>query len=152
MGKMKNEVHNVVMFWRCHEPSGEFSQWHLSSFMEGDLKYICAEQYMMYHKAILFEDQAMAQKILKTTKPRQMKKYGRQVSNFNQAVWAAKSYDIVLQGTRLKFSQNDDATIAEGSPVDAVWGVGTKHSDPRKWKGLNLLGKALMQVRSELLS
>ncbi len=43
----------------------------------------------------------------------------------------------------------------EASPYDAIWGIGlTKdHSDanqPQNWKGLNLLGFVLMEVRDEL--
>ena len=37
----------------------------------------------------------------------------------------------------------------------SIWGIGMRAShkdarDPSKWKGLNLLGKALMKVRSKL--
>ena len=34
---------------------GVFSQWHLSKFKIADITYNCAEQYMMYTKAILFK-------------------------------------------------------------------------------------------------
>jgi len=45
--------------------------------------------------------------------------------------------------------------IAEASPHDAIWGIGLSADDPRaqdveNWPGLNLLGKALVQVRNEL--
>ena len=40
----------------------------------------------------------------------------------------------------------------EASPYDTVWGIGTgaglKHAtQPSRWRGLNLLGFALMNVR-----
>ncbi|MGN6746782.1 NADAR domain-containing protein, partial [Neisseria sp. P0024.S002] len=43
----------------------------------------------------------------------------------------------------------------EASPVDAIWGIGLAQDDPRaqnplQWRGLNLLGFALMKVRDEL--
>ena len=65
----------------------------------------------------------------------------------------------------LKFGQNydlkdfllstADKIIVEASPVDPVWGIGLAkdHDDaslPDKWRGLNLLGFALMEVRDEL--
>jgi ribA/ribD-fused uncharacterized protein len=45
--------------------------------------------------------------------------------------------------------------LVEASPVDAIWGIGmaSDHKDihnPEKWRGLNLLGFALMEVREEL--
>jgi ribA/ribD-fused uncharacterized protein len=43
----------------------------------------------------------------------------------------------------------------EASPLDRVWGIGLTADDPRaadpsSWLGLNLLGEALMEVRSRL--
>ena len=43
----------------------------------------------------------------------------------------------------------------EASPYDNIWGIRLPASspeaqDPRKWRGQNLLGFALMEVRNEL--
>ena len=48
-----------------------------------------------------------------------------------------------------------DRIIVEASPYDRIWGVGLDVEDPRildenQWQGQNLLGKALMDVRTEL--
>jgi len=45
--------------------------------------------------------------------------------------------------------------MVEASPNDAIWGIGmaedqARVTPPEKWKGLNLLGKALTRVRNEL--
>ena len=45
--------------------------------------------------------------------------------------------------------------LVEASPVDAVWGIGLAAADPGahdpdRWRGLNLLGFALMDVRARL--
>lgn len=45
-----------------------------------------------------------------------------------------------------------DRVIVEGSPYDPIWGVklawdSNEILDERNWKGSNLLGKALMEVR-----
>ena len=68
-------------------------------------------------------------------------------------------------GNRAKFSQNPefyeylkgtgDKIIVEASPYDNRWGIGmaANHQDiedPTKWRGENLLGKAIMKVRKEL--
>ena len=51
--------------------------------------------------------------------------------------------------------KTENRTIVEASPYDKIWGVGLLEDDPlildeKNWKGLNLLGKALMEVRSKL--
>ena len=48
-----------TLFWH-----GPFSQWYPCEFASNGLKFNCAEQFMMYSKAILFGDLQAAQKIL----------------------------------------------------------------------------------------
>jgi ribA/ribD-fused uncharacterized protein len=73
-----------------------------------------------------------------------------------------------LSGHNLaKFQQNltlreflldtGDRILVEASPVDKIWGIGlaADHPDalfPEKWPGLNLLGIALMEVRSKIMN
>jgi ribA/ribD-fused uncharacterized protein len=45
--------------------------------------------------------------------------------------------------------------LIEASPYDLIWGVGISERDPKiadktQWRGLNLLGIALMKVRDVL--
>jgi ribA/ribD-fused uncharacterized protein len=73
----------------------------------------------------------------------------------------------MLDALRAKFSQNQalkdyllatgDAILVEAAPRDRLWGIGMGENNPdvadqKKWKGRNLLGKALMQVRDEFQS
>ena len=119
----------------------------------------------MYHKALLFEDNEIAQKIILSKSPGEAKDLGRQVRGFNQNTWEKKRFDIVVQGNILKFSQNENLknfllntqnrVLVEASPVDEIWGIGlTKDSEkaknPHTWRGLNLLGFALMETRRVL--
>ena len=76
----------------------------------------------------------------------------------------SKTFSVVHNGIIENFNELKDFLIAthdhilvEASPVDSIWGVGMAqdHVDiqnPEKWKGLNLLGFALMQVRAQLLA
>lgn len=57
--------------------------------------------------------------------------------------------------TREKEDFFKELYLVEGSPYDKIWGVkidwkDDKILDEKNYKGLNLLGKALMQVRNEL--
>lgn len=141
-----------------------FSQWYPAPFVEGEITYLTAEHYMMAGKARLFNDEKALAKILAAEHPGDAKKIGRQVKKFEQSVWLEHRFDIVVQGNLLKFSEpslkefllnTGDRIIVEASPRDRIWGVGMSQNnelitDPENWKGLNLLGFALMKVREQL--
>lgn len=151
----------VTLFLR-----GPLSQWHRAHFTVDGQDFTCAEQYMMYRKAALFEDELMAAKILDATEPFDHKRMGQQVRGFDDDVWSGAREDIVLDGNRAKFGQNpglakrltstEGTILAEANPRDQIWGIGLAEDDPRaqdpgQWRGLNLLGTILMEVRRELL-
>jgi ribA/ribD-fused uncharacterized protein len=154
----------IICFWRPHELHGEFSQWYKSPFVIDNITYSCAEQYMMYQKAILFGDTIIALKILATEDPKTMKAYGRKVRGYDEAVWCRHRERIIEQGNIAKFTQNaalcsiilstGSAILAEASPYDNIWGIGMSvaqlRSQPQRQWGQNLLGKALMRVRDKL--
>lgn len=142
-----------------------FSQWFESDFKRGEIWYSTMEQYMMSRKAALFGDAQMYAKILKEKNPAEIKKMGRLVKGFNQAIWDAEKYSIVLEGNVLKFAQNEqlkkillstgNRVLIEASPYDKIWGVhmpadNPNIMDPNLWEGENLLGFALMEARNIL--
>lgn len=121
---------------------------------------------MMYRKATLFGDEAMAAKILEATEPFDHKRMGQQVSGFDDNIWSGAREDIVLNGNRAKFGQNpglakrligtEGTILAEANPRDQIWGIGLAENDaqaqdPNQWRGLNLLGMILMEVRRVLV-
>lgn len=159
-------------FWG-HTPSKDgslgktcFSQWWAEHpFVINDVSYATAEHFMMAEKARLFGDEAMLPKILAASSPAVAKKLGRTVANFNDTLWLRHRWDIVVRGNLAKFSQHadlrefllntGDRVIVEASPFDRIWGIGmtasdARATDPTQWKGLNLLGFALMEVRQSL--
>lgn len=160
-----------IFFWG-HQPSktGEltkscFSQWWKCNFSDDDGDYNCAEQYMMSKKALLFGDIDIYKEIMKSKHPKEIKALGRKIRNFSEDVWNEEKYSIVLNGNYAKFSQNKELrdylietknrVIAEASPYDNIWGIkmstdNPKVENPIAWKGQNLLGFALMEVRNEL--
>lgn len=157
-------THNFTFFWQNRSP---FSNWYPSKFTHNGITYSRGEQYMMYQKAILFGDTAVAQAILLTDNPKEQKDLGRMVSNYNDEVWAAKRVDIMVEGLFEKFNQNPhlkeallntgDTIVVEASPVDKIWGIGLAEDHPdaldqSKWRGKNLLGIVLMRVRDEIRS
>jgi ribA/ribD-fused uncharacterized protein len=165
------QTYDYLCFWgHTQKAQGKvdkscLSQWFPAKFEIDGVKYQNTEQYMMAQKAKLFEDEDIFQKILQTDDPKHIKALGRQVKNYQDEIWIAHRYEIVVQGNLAKFSQNNhlqqfllstsEQIIVEASPVDQIWGIGlaADHVDamnPLKWKGLNLLGFALMDVRKQL--
>lgn len=120
------------------------------------------EHYIMYHKAMLMNDPPSARLVLAAKHPAQAKVIGRAIVNWDEALWARERESILFRGLMLKARQHKvvrdildlsgDRIVAEASPYDAIWGTGcSKHvTDPRKWRGTNILGKAWMKVRAEL--
>jgi ribA/ribD-fused uncharacterized protein len=142
-----------------------FSQWYPCSFIVGDHTFNCAEQFMMFGKATLFADPEIAAKILAAGRPREHKALGRKVRGFDDATWKRERVAIVREGNRPKFTQNPKllellhatrgTMLVEASPYDRIWGIGLSERDPRardpsQWRGKNLLGKILTELRDEL--
>ncbi|MGJ4950307.1 NADAR family protein [Bradyrhizobium sp. HKCCYLS20291] len=160
----------LLLFWG-HTAKGDevgehvLSQWWPAPFSLDGLTYPTAEHYMMAQKAALFGDQATRDAILAAPGPSQAKKLGREVRGFDDARWIAHRFDIAVRGNVAKFGQNPlladwlrttaEAVLVEASPVDRIWGIGLAADDPRArdplaWRGLNLLGFALMVARAQL--
>lgn len=156
-----------VLFW-----GEEFSNFHPAPihYEENGIKYFfpTSEHMFMWQKARHFSDEISANAILNVEHPRDAKKIGRKVSNFDNEEWAKVRYEKMLRAVTLKFKQNPDLKavllsdeykgkhFVEASPYDEIWGIGydeyhVNAEDETKWKGLNLLGKCLDEVRDNLI-
>ncbi len=155
-----------IFFW------GEFpSNWFPTHFVvkEGrnELEFFNSEQYFMYKKAKTFGDEEIAERILSEGKqPKTAKALGRKVKNYDDTVWSEKRYHVMTDAIMYKFSQDeklkellmnpefDGKKFVEASPYDGIWGIkcdeATASDDESTWNGLNLLGKALDDVRDKL--
>lgn len=161
---------NIRYFWGHTPHPGKmtnacFSQWYDCWFVIEGVSYHTTEQFMMASKARLFSDEDTLQLIMSAETPFEYKKLGRKVKGFEQDRWNRMKYGIVVEGNKAKFGQNPvlkqyllstgDDLIAEASPYDTVWGIGLDREQALKggieqWKGENLLGFALMEVRDWL--
>lgn len=168
-----NEECKFLFFWKNIVKGGMtvdkscLSQWHYSPFSVEGVKYLTAEHYMMGKKALLFNDNEIYEKVMKTVQPSDVKSLGRKIKNFDEELWSSKCFDIVVNGNYHKFSQNHklkeflaktgDKVLVEASPYDCIWGIGLEEEDSRcldvkSWRGKNLLGFALMEVRDMIKS
>ena len=158
-------MREIICFHNPDEKYGWLSNWYLSDFKVGDVSFSSMEQYMMYEKAVVFEDFNIAGKILETQNAGAIKQYGRQVADYNDIIWNGIRQIIVYKGLLAKFSQNEklhenlkktgSAILAECAVKDRIWGIGLSMNDPdrfdmNKWNGQNLLGFSIMQVRKQI--
>jgi ribA/ribD-fused uncharacterized protein len=161
----------LLFFWG-HRPRRDgslgpscLSQWWPAEFEVDGQRFASAEHWMMWRKALLFDDDDAARRVLQADTPAEAKKLGAQVRGFEPSAWEAERFAVVVAGNRAKFGQHPELAgflsstapriLVEASPVDRIWGIGlaaddARAADPACWRGLNLLGFALMQVRDHL--
>lgn len=158
-------------FWGHTPKPGEavgahlLSQWWPCAIEWEGVTLPSAEHGMMLGKARLFGDEEVAAQILAAPTPAAAKRLGRQVRGFDGPRWEAARERIVTEVNVAKFGQDaglrayllgtGDSVLIEASPTDTIWGIGLAASDPRahdptRWRGLNLLGFALMRARETL--
>lgn len=123
------------------------------------------EHYFMWRKAIEFGDDETAAKILVVDTPLEAKRLGREVKYYNEQAWAQVRYSVMFEANLRKFQQHKDLgdrlvatgakVLAEANPRDNIWGIGLAEDaleaiNPSLWRGQNLLGLVLMEVRAAL--
>ncbi|UJR17664.1 hypothetical protein I4U23_004560 [Adineta vaga] len=153
-----NDPDKFHFFYATQSP---FSNFHPCSITDENFTFHSSEQYMMYHKAKLFEDEKIARQILGAATPGKCKALGREVENFDGQLWKEHRTRIVSNALYLKFTQNEQLQRAlmkyrnclyvEAAGNDCVWGVGLREQDPlikkrTNWRGLNLLGYILTDI------
>lgn len=160
MPKNYTETDTHVLFLR-----GPFSNFVTADITYRGYSFQTTEQAFMYAKAVEFNDEETAVKLLDPLlEPWAAKKLGREVKNYNEQVWSKVRYTRMLEVNREKYKNTTYAnlllatknkTLVECNPRDNIWGIGLAEEDPRclnkdDWKGQNLLGEVLMQIRKEL--
>lgn len=157
---------NHVFFWKS-----KLANWHHVNFdavVDGEkLHFSNTEQYFMYVKAVTFKDYDTAKKILKYgSNPKIAKDLGREVKNYDDNVWAKMRYQVMLDANMLRYTQDEESKelildpkfdgkkFVEASPYDHIWGIACGERDAlddcSNWKGENLMGKVLDEVRKKL--
>lgn len=137
-------------------------------YMGESHEFFCTEQAFMWAKARLFNDPVMSKAILaEKDDPLECKHCGRWVQGYDDKKWAEVRYNIMRDVNFAKYSQYepfknrilnpefDGKTFVEASPSDGIWGIKMSIKekgvlDERNWKGQNLLGKAITEVREKL--
>jgi ribA/ribD-fused uncharacterized protein len=170
-GLAKKQRYKYVFFWG-DTPNRDgsidascLSQWYQAPFTVDGIRYPTAEHWMMAAKARLFNDEDSVRRVVAAGHPQKAKAIGREVKAFDTGIWQRHRMELVVEGNIHKFRQNPalldyllstgNRVLVEASPVDRIWGIGLAADDdraghPAQWRGLNLLGFALMHARFEL--
>lgn len=142
------------------------SQWYPAVFVVDGVRYATAEHYMMAEKARLFGDEDVRERIIVAAHPSRQKfrPCGTGVHP-NHLGTTPVRYCGTGQHCQIwpkpdpenLSPQHGHRILVEASPMDHIWGIGWSENDPQsqnpeQWRGLNLLGFALMNVRARLLT
>lgn len=147
----------------------------MSNFYRSEFEYnghilYCSEQLFMIKKAEAFKQSEYVDKIIKAGSPNAhpmvYKKIGRSIPGWETygETWEKQRYNVMIETLKEKFKDpklkemlinTGDKVLIEASKYDGIWGVKLPkgHEDVKvveRWKGTNLLGFALMEVRSSL--
>lgn len=155
---------NVVYFGSPSKEHGFLSNWYMQPFVYMRINFNCLEQYMMWAKARHFKDEEIADEIMQSSDPREIRRLGRQVRNYDDEEWDKIRQGVVYRGLVAKFRfspfkeqllDTGDALLVECNPSDKIWSCGLSteeamNTDPTKWRGRNLLGTVLMKARDTL--
>lgn len=163
--RIGNTETDAIFFYRVGDAYGAFSNWAPTPFTVDGVSFSTAEQYIMYRKCLTFGDTVTAEKLLSSDSPKEQKALGREAAGYIDSVWAGIRQTVAIRGLYAKFSQDaelkrlllgtGDAVLVECTSNDRIWACGLdKDDDDRlsadRWKGQNILGFALMEVRNML--
>lgn len=139
---------------------------HYHSIFEWDNKsFSNMEQYLAYRRAKIAGRKDLANKAMNSNDPADSKRVLNELKAApSEPEWIDSRHDILYSWLLAKFAQREDLMnylletenrqIGEASR-DTTWGIGLILTDrnvlsPRHWRGQNLLGTTLMEVRQEL--
>lgn len=153
----------VVFFGK----ESRFSNHYSSPFTVDDIDFITMEQFLAHSRARFANDQFLMDRALASTDLADAKRILNRLREApGQDEWEEERHDILLSGLLAKFRQSKDLRAYLLSSKDRqlgeasknkTWGIGMTlaHRDrynTRLWKGDNLLGRILMEVRQVLAS
>ncbi|KAJ1372153.1 Infection Response protein [Parelaphostrongylus tenuis] len=125
-------------------------------------KFFSAEQYYVWTKAKFCKDFRAAKAVLCLEDPKAITEVDRNLRNVDVARWMEYSWKVKMKASMAKFKQNClmryqlfrtiGSVLVEADSDDTYWGIGLSIgdpdiADPSKWRGYNVMGEILMQIR-----
>lgn len=151
----------VVFFGR----DSRFSNHYRSDFEVEGLVYKSIEQYLAHNRAKIMDRKDLEERAVTLEDPAEAKRILNLLREEpHQEKWEERRREVLFNGLMAKFSQNDelkeyllssqDRLLGEAS-LNRTWGIGLTLSNRAKlnhrlWRGDNLQGNTLMEVRQQL--
>lgn len=157
---MKDE--RAIVFFSKYCP---LSNHAATPFRLDGISYATMEQYLARARALLAKDRKMIRRIMESEDPVEHKRCLNALkADGKDALWKTSVATWLKPGLMAKFTQNKSAReflLATGTLVigeasmDEDWGIGKKLNDYKvldlpNWKGKNMIGEALAEVRDKL--
>lgn len=139
---------------------------YMAGFKYAGIEYSSVEQFLIYQRMVMFKRDDVAEVVLDTDDIELIHDLGKaKIEHFDVGLWDKNSYILAKKAIKAKFSQNKElcrillktgnAILIYCSEKNRKWGIGLgidddRYHNVRNWKGQNLLGKILMEVRAEI--
>lgn len=146
-----------IYFNHINQNDGYLNNSYLSPFTVEGKNFINSEHYFVWKKVIQFKPE-FEELILSTKDLKIIKEINSKIKN---KINLNESYKIMKEALFHKFSQNPkllnnlmltgNSGIVYANPKDKTWGIGITAVEAlmdKPLKGENLLGKALIEIRS----
>lgn len=162
---MQVETDDMILFWQADSIYSNF--YEPAEILVAGVKFNHSEGFFMALKAMTFGNSMLMKgtvEYIARLAPGEAKKYGRtNIPNFDEQYWNKVREEKMYTAVYEKFRQNPwlkkellstgNKMLVEASPYDKVWGIGLapddhRALDPSQWRGDNLLGKVLNDVRA----
>ena len=125
----------------------------------------CNEQYIVYRKAEMFNDEEAAEQVMGMTDPRKMKQLGHNIRHYNHKVWQENCVEVITHCNEVKYTTHENAMKAllatKGKKIAEAtqskeWGVGISLDNEdclnySRWTGQNKMGVILMEIRDKVI-
>ena len=153
--KKLNEIDGIAFYGA----NSFFSNFHTCSFSDGTQVFNSVEKYFQYRKALFFKDETTAQQILRCSTPGKALALSHSISDYDDEIFQTVARQYMYKACAMKFNQNpklaEKLKNTKGILIEAKNGL--KIADPRiedhhLWKGKNVLGDILCEIRGSLLT
>lgn len=160
------KTENAIYFFGGQSVFSNFYVGDNTNFEHHGINFICGEHAYVWEKATYFGDTEILDILTNypSDKPiSYMKHLSYKIKGFDELEWDKVKYNKMVSVITSKFSShklrykilNTENKLLVEASKDSIWGIGVALNskyleDTSKWKGSNLLGKALMEVRENI--
>jgi len=160
---------DIILFSMPDGPYDFLSSWYKQKLKYKGIRYNCAFQAIMAEMARKFGDDEKAEEVMAARDPGDMILTFDQFEDAEEADWRRRLESLVMKVNRVKFEKEElrDQLLETGAkylgcsppenPTDTFLGIGRGLDEEKAyrrkyWKGKNKYGKALEQIRNELVA